>query len=148
MLLKSKKIYYNKMKGDIMRRKNNVQKKYVIVIIIISVVIILAILSYVLKNKKELNKFESLFKDSIIAVEKVVLTPFSFIANKVNDYKNLTNVLEENDTLEVDINRVNTLKAENEELRRQIDSMKKELSIASVLTDYEYLNATVINRKG
>ena len=42
--------------------------------------------------------------------------------------------------------KIESLEAENIELKKEIDSLKKELNIDFVLTDYTHLNATVISR--
>ena len=39
-----------------------------------------------------------------------------------------------------------SLEAENTELKHEIDKMKEELNIDHVLSDYDYLNATVVSR--
>ncbi len=128
------------------RRKANIEKKYIIIVIIALIMIVLAVLSYTLKKKKDLNIVESFLKDAIVSTEKVVYYPFRFIANIIEDYKDLLDVKEENDKLKMSINKAKSLEAENVELRREIDSLKKELNIDYTLTDYEYLNATVVSR--
>ena len=85
-------------------------------------------------------------RDALIYAEKVVLYPFNFVINKINSYGSLKDVREVNDILETSIDRIDSIEAENIELRRQLDELKEELSIDYALTDYEYLNATVISR--
>ena len=58
----------------------------------------------------------------------------------------LKNVRKENDKLETSLDRIESIEAENIELRRQLEELKKELNIDYTLSDYEYLNATVISR--
>lgn len=128
------------------KRKNNISGRYIVLIIIIILVILFGVLSYVINHKKNLNKFESLFKDGTVYIEKIVTKPFKGLTNKITKYKKLNNVLEENDILENNINRIDTLNAENEELRRQLEALKKELSITNILSDYDYMNATVTSR--
>lgn len=128
------------------KRKNNISGRYIVLIIIIILVVLFGVLSYVINHKKNLNKFESLFKDGTVYIEKIVTKPFKGLTNKITKYKKLNNVLEENDILENNINRIDTLNAENEELRRQLEALKKELSITNILSDYDYMNATVTSR--
>ena len=64
----------------------------------------------------------------------------------IKSYKKLKDVEKSNDVLETSIDRIDSIEAENIELRRQLDALKEELNINYTLSDYEYLNATVISR--
>ena len=99
-----------------------------------------------LKKDKSTNKFESLMIDTITGAEKVIYAPFKFIINKVNDYKELVNIKKKYSKLLPQVDRIESLNAENIELRKQLETMKKELNIDYTINDYEFLNATVINR--
>ena len=128
------------------RKKKNIPKKFVILGIVIFAIIVLIVFSFTLKEDRKLNPVESFLRDTLIYVEKIVTYPFDFVINKVNEYGKLKDVREENDTLETSLDRVTSIESENIELRRQLDKMKEELDIDYTLTDYEYLNATVISR--
>lgn len=128
------------------KKKSGVPRKFVVIGIIALIVVILVIFSFTLKKDRELNAFESFFRDTLIYVERIITYPFNFVIDKVNGYKELKDVKEENDVLETSLDRVTSIESENIELRRQLDKLKEELDIDYVLTDYEYLNATVISR--
>ena len=128
------------------KRTTNIEKKYIIMIIIAIIMIVLAILSYGLKKKKDLNIVESFIKDAIVSVEKVIFYPFKFTFSLFEEYKELINIKKENDILKTSLNRIESIETENIELKRQLESLKEELNIDYVLTDYEYLNASVISR--
>ena len=124
------------------KRKN----KYIIITIIIIIIVITLILSSTLKKDRELNKFESLVKDTVTSAERIITYPFRFIINKFDNYKELNNIRKKYNKLLPEVERIDSLMAENIELRKQLDSMKKELNIEYTINDYEFLNATVINR--
>lgn len=128
------------------KKKINIEKKYILMMIIAIIMIVLAILSYGLKKKKDLNIVESFVKDAIVSVEKIIFYPFKFTINLFQDYGELKDIKEENDLLKTSLNRIESIEAENIELRQQLDNLKKELNIDYTLTDYEYLNATVTSR--
>lgn len=128
------------------KKKINIEKKYILMMIIAIIMIVLAILSYGLKKKKDLNIVESFVKDAIVSVEKIIFYPFKFTINLFQDYGELKDIKEENDILKTSLNRIESIEAENIELRQQLDNLKKELNIDYTLTDYEYLNATVTSR--
>lgn len=128
------------------RNRKKIEGKYIVIIIVILIILALAIYVKTLKEDRKLNMVESLIKDSVIFVEKIILTPFNYVGNLIDDFSELRNVQEENDKLKTSIERVDAIETENIELRREIEALKKELSIDYVLTDYDYLNATVISR--
>ena len=66
-------------------KKNKITPKYIIISLIILVFIIIAIFSFTLKEDRQLNKFESLIKDSVTSIEKIVTYPFRFVINKIDD---------------------------------------------------------------
>ena len=101
-------------------RRNKNKPKHILIVIIALVIGIMAIFSYTLKEDRQLNKFE--------------------------DFKELKNIRKKYQKLLPQVERIKSLETENIELRRQLDTMKKELSIENTLSDYEYLNATVISR--
>lgn len=128
------------------RKKKSVPKKIIVISICAIILIFLVIFSFTLKEDRKLNPIESFFKDALIYVENIVTYPFRFVIDKVSEYKELGNVKEENDILEISLDRISSIETENIELRRQLDKLKEELDIDYSLTDYEYLNASVISR--
>lgn len=128
------------------KKKKSIQKKYIVIIIIALIIVILAFFSLTLKEDRKLNPVESLIKDALTYTGKVICYPFNYINNKIDEYKELKNIKKENDILTTSIDRIDSIEAENIELRRQLESLKEELNIEYTLTDYEYLNATVISR--
>lgn len=127
-------------------RKRNIQTKHILITIIIIIIIILAIFSFTLKEDRQLNKFESLIKDTVTSIQKIVSYPFNFIFEKIDDYNELKDIREKYQDLLPEIERIDSLMTENIELRKQLEAMKEELEIDYTINDYEFLNATVISR--
>ena len=134
------------MCGDIMRKNKTIEKKYILLASIAIIMVILGILSYSLKKKEKLNVVESFFKDTIISVENIIFFPFRYVVSVFDNYNDLKNIKKENDILKISLNRIESIEAENIELRKQLENMKSELNIDYSLTDYEYVNSTVISR--
>lgn len=128
------------------RRKKKLEFRYIVLIVIIAIVILIAILSYALKTEKKLNTFESIVKDTVVEVQKVFYMPFKNFSSMISDYKSLKDVLKENKILKSNVEKIESLEAENTELKQEIEQLKNELNIEHVLSDYDYLNATVISR--
>ena len=128
------------------RKRKSIPKKYVLIMVIILIIILLVIFSFTLKRERKLNKVEAFFKDGLIYTEKIITYPFNYIKNVVEDYRELKNVKKDNDILEISTSRIESIESENIELRRQLEALKEELNITYTLSDYEYLNATIISR--
>ena len=114
--------------------------------IIILIIVVIAFFSYTLKTDRKLNKVESGIKDAVTSSEKIVLYPFRFVIDKIDSYRELVGIRKKYNKLLNEVDRIDSLYAENIELRKQLEKMKEELDIEYTINDYEYLNATVINR--
>ena len=134
--------------SDIMLKikKKKLEPKYIAIIIVVILIICLVIFSKTLDEDRELTPVESLIKDSVTFVQNIVLTPFNYVFDLISDFGELQNVKAENDALKTGIDRIDAIETENIELRREIEALKEELGIDYVLTDYDYLNATVTSR--
>ena len=64
----------------------------------------------------------------------------------MSDFSKLQDVQKENKILKSNIEKVESLEAENTELKQELQKLKEQLKIDYVLSDYDKLNATVINR--
>lgn len=126
-------------------KRKNFKGKYGYFIVLI-VVVVIVILSYTIKTDRKLNTFESLVKDCVVEVQKLFYTPIRNFSTMLDDFFSLKNVLEENKILKANIEKMESIEAENTELKHEIDKMKEELNIDHVLSDYDYLNATVVSR--
>lgn len=128
------------------RKKQSISKKYILILIIILIILLLIIFSFTLKEDRKLSKAESLLKDGLIYSEKIITYPFNYIKENIKEYKKLKDVNKNNNILKTSIDRIDSIEAENIELRRQLETLKEELNINYTLSDYEYLNATVVSR--
>lgn len=128
------------------RKKQSISKKYILITVIILIILLLIIFSFTLKEDRKLSKAESLLKDGLTYSEKIITYPFNYIKENIKEYKKLKDVNKNNNILETSIDRIDSIEAENIELRRQLETLKEELNINYTLSDYEYLNATVVSR--
>lgn len=126
------------------KRKNSKNRRLFLILLI--VIIVLAVLFYTVKKDRNLNTFESLIKDTIVEVEKIIYKPINGFNNMIEEFTSLKNVKKENQILKSNVEKMESTEAENIELKQEIERLKEELNIEHVLTDYDYLNATVISR--
>lgn len=129
-----------------MNRKRKNMKKWYVYLSILLIVVIVAFFSYTIKPNKKLNVMESLVKDTTVAVQKVFYTPINGVSNFIDNFFSLKDVLKENKILKSNIEKIESLEAENIELKQEINKLKEELNVDYVLSEYDYLNATVISR--
>lgn len=127
-------------------KHKNIPKKYIIIAIIVLIIIIFILFSLTLKEDRKLNKVESFIKDALVYTEKIISYPVRFVSDKIDSYNDLKSTNEDNDILETSLDRITSIETENIELRRELEKLKEELNIEYTLSNYEYLNATVISR--
>lgn len=129
-----------------MNRRKQKEKNIKIFLIILVVVVVVALIAYAIKNEKKLNSVEVITKDFVVEVQQLIYSPFKGISRFINDIASLGDVLEENKILKSNVEKIESLEAENIELKQEIEKLKEELDVDYVLTDYNYLNATVVSR--
>ena len=78
------------------KNKKRIEGRYIILLIILALILFLAFFSYTLKNKKELNTFEKIIKDTFTYTEKILITPINYTKNLFSDFANLRKVRKEN----------------------------------------------------
>ena len=126
------------------KRKNGKNRRLFLVILII--VIVSAVLFYTIKKDRSLNTFESFTKDIVVEVQKIFYQPIHGFSKMIEEFTSLKDVKKENQILKSNVEKMEATETENIELKQEIGRLKGELNIEHVLTDYDYLNATVISR--
>lgn len=129
-----------------MRKKKRIEKRKIILITLLVICIVLGYMANIVSTNRQLTVFEKAIKDSVLTVSRVLTYPVDFVNKKIiaskekkqmyNDYTNLKNELEQ----------IKSYKDENEELKKQLNDLKKILEIDNMLTDYDKINATIISR--
>ena len=127
-------------------RKKKLKIKHLFIIIVTLIIVIIAIFSYTIREDRQLNKLEAFIKDGVTSFEKIIFYPFKFIGGKIGNYKELKDIRKKYEVLLPEVERIDSLNAENIELRKQLSKLKEELKIEYTINDYEFLNATVISR--
>lgn len=126
--------------------KRKLEIKYIILIVIAIIVLILTIFSSIVKDKRNLSGPEKILKEITVTTTNIILSPFKFITGEINEFMSLKDVYEENEILKQNLERYDLIYTQNQELKRQIEELKEEYGIDNVLSEYEYVKATVINR--
>lgn len=128
------------------KKKNKRNKKYIIIGIIIGICFLFGITAHFIDDDKKLNIFERVIKDTTTFVEKVVGYPFKFVKEEINSHTKTKNIYKKYNELKNEIDKVDSYKARISELESEIDDLKNELDLNSTLSEYTYVNATVVSR--
>lgn len=92
---------------------------------------------FIQKNVKVPSLF---FKDAILTVDKFISRPFSSFRKDYDD------IIAENDMLKSEVADVDNIKSENDELKDEIKRLKDVLNLNNLVSDREYVNASVVGR--
>lgn len=126
-------------------KKNN-KKKYIIIGIILLIGIMIFITARSAREDKKLNFFEKIVKDSVSFVEKIVYAPIDFIKDKIDLQKEKNRIYKKYKKVEKENQKKESYKARIDELNKELEELKKLLDLNNITSDYNMINATVINR--
>ena len=127
-----------------MKKKNN-KFKYII-IIIVSFAILLGISSYTIDDDKELNFFEKAIKDTTTFIQKIFYAPIKFVSNELEVFNEKKDLYKKYTKLKEKVEKTDLYYAQIEELQKEVTELKSSLDLNATLSEYTYVNATVVNR--
>ncbi|MDD2489938.1 MAG: rod shape-determining protein MreC [Bacilli bacterium] len=127
------------------KKHNKIEFRYILLLLIFSIVIIFTIFSFIINDNRSLSIPEQGIKDLIVNTQNILLKPFRYIANEIKDYKHKQEIYKKYKN-NYDNSLYDGLKKENNELIREINGLKNLLNINNSYTEYDIVNATVINR--
>lgn len=137
---------YKILRGEIVK-KNNSSRNIIIAITVVIVIILLVTFSAMQRdnNKKSLPG-QSQTNNAIAKVDYVVKAPFRMLESGVKSINNLFNTYTENEELKKQIDKSASLEAELASQKSETRKLKEQLKLNDTLTDYDVINASVINR--
>lgn len=128
------------------KKRKKIEKKYIVLITILFLALFIGFAINIVKTERNLSPFEKIIKDSVLFVNKIVYAPISFVSDKIEETKEKNNLYEKYKELENDKESIESLRSNNDELKKQLNEMKDLLNLNSTLVENSYLNASVINR--
>jgi len=128
------------------KKRKKIEKKYIVLITILFLALFIGFAVNIVKTERNLSPFEKIIKDSVLFVNKIVYAPISFVSDKIEETKEKNNLYEKYKELENDKESIESLRSNNDELKKQLNEMKDLLNLNSTLVENSYLNASVINR--
>ena len=127
-----------------MKRKNN-KLKYII-IVIVSFALLLGISSYTIDDDKDLNFFEKAIKDTTTFIQKIFYAPIKFVSNELEVFNEKKDLYKKYTKLKEKVEKTDLYYAQIEELHKEVTELKSTLDLNATLSEYTYINATVVNR--
>ena len=125
-------------------KKKNI--KFIIFSIIILIAILMGITAHTLNKKEDLNFFEKAIKDSVTFVEKIFYAPIGFAKDKIEMIGETKDLYKKYTKLKEKVEKTELYYAQIEELQKEVAELKSTLDLNSTLSEYIYINATVVNR--
>lgn len=126
--------------------KKKMETKFIVLIIIVSVCLIIGIISLSVRDNRSLSFAEKGIKDVGLGLQKIISMPFHFVVDKIDNYNDMKRIYKkykEADNIE---SKATLLEEYNKELNKSLNELKDTLELNKLITDYEAINATVINR--
>lgn len=102
-----------------------------IILVVTLVLIFFLITFFTVRGDRKLTFIEKTLKDSVLFINKIIMYPFNLI-NK--------------DTKELEENINKQYQTEIDNLKKEVNTLKESLELNTILSDYEVINATTINR--
>ncbi|MGO3731839.1 MAG: rod shape-determining protein MreC [Vagococcus sp.] len=128
-------------------KKFNSSKHIIIALSIVILIVLLISFSAMQRDDKKKSLPGQSQTNSVIAkVDKVVSAPYRGLENGVKSVINLFSTYSENDRLKKKIDYNASLEAEIENYKIENDKLKEQLELNATLSNYDSVNASVINR--
>lgn len=117
-----------------MRRKKNKKDSRIKIIIFVFIILICIFL------------FNNRIKDKTNSIIYYMYYPINYISEKISMLDNNKNLIEKNNKLVIDIQNKQIIEEKNKELEKEINELKKLLNLKNTFTNYNIINATIIDR--
>jgi rod shape-determining protein MreC len=127
-------------------KKKRLETRYIVIIAIIGLTIFIGLSSFIINDKRNLTPIEGTAKDIIILLQRIVYAPFRFIDNSIRNYNDMKRVYKKYKDIDNLDSKSKLIEEENKELKKEINNMKLLLDLNNTLTDYNIINATIVNR--
>lgn len=117
------------------------------IVLLISVILFISTIAFSISRNRENTSIPQLFVNDMAGFTTNILSkPAETVTKFVDSVDNLLNTYEENQTLKQKIDELDEMQARVYTLEQENMTLKEEIELQSVLSDYERTSATVIAR--
>ncbi len=129
-----------------MYHKKKKKGKYIVLVVLLVVVIVLTGIAITIRPTRDLTAPEKVIKDTVLFINKIVVSPFRFIGDMINESSEKKDLYKKYVELKKKVDNMSLTIARKEELEKMVNDLEETLKLNQNLSDNMYLNASVINR--
>lgn len=126
-------------------KKKNSRLKYVVIGIVLFA-ILLGITSFSIGDDKDLNFIEKTIKDTTTFAQKIFYAPIKYVKGQVQIFNEKKDLYKKYTDLKEKVEKSDLYYSQVEELQKEVSELKSTLDLNATLSEYTYVNATVVNR--
>lgn len=126
-------------------KRNRGRIKYIIIFIILFA-ILLGITSWSMGDDKNLNFFEKAIKDSTTFIQKIFYSPIKYVKGELEIFNEKKDLYKKYTKLKEKVDKTDLYYSQVKELQKEVAELKSTLDLNATLSEYTYMNATVVNR--
>lgn len=128
-------------------KKFNSSKNIIIALIIVIAIVALVSVSAMQRDKNKASlPGQSQVNSAVTTIDHILLAPVKGVENSVKAVVNLFSTYTENDRLKKRIDHNAMLETEIANYKRENEKLKEQLKLTSTLSNYDVVNASVVNR--
>lgn len=127
-------------------KQSKLEFKYLVLIVFTIVTIVLGFVHGSVNQNRKLTYFEQMIKDVVLYINNIVATPIEYVSNYLEEERMKEDILNKYNSIKKELDKMEFNNAKTKELETELSKLKDILELNKLLTDYEYLNATVTNR--
>ncbi|MEH7106625.1 MULTISPECIES: rod shape-determining protein MreC [Bacillaceae] len=117
-----------------------------LILLLVSIIVLVALIGFSLRERSKLSWPEQFVKDTTGWVQSLVSKPANYFAGFFENLQDLQNTYEENKELKTRVEKIASLEAEIQGLKKDNTELRDILGEKKTLRDYEPQPATVIGR--
>ena len=119
--------------------------KYIIIIVILFG-FLLGLTSSTIKDDRDLNFFEKAIKDTGVFIQKIFYSPIKLVKEKIEVFNEKEDIYKKYTELKNKLEKTDIYYSQIEELQKEVAELKSTLDLNATISEYTYINATVVNR--
>ena len=124
----------------------NIKIRYIVALVLILLITLITLTSNYIDENRNLTFFEKAIKDTGVFVQKIFNMPINYVKDKVNMISESNDLYKKYNELKDKVNKTDLYYAQIEELQKEVTELKSVLELNATLSEYKYVNATVVNR--
>lgn len=119
--------------------------KYILIIILLFG-LLLGFTSSTIKEDRDLNFFEKAIKDTSVFIQKIFYSPIKFVKGKIEVFSEKEDIYKKYTNLKEKVEKTDIYYSQIQELQKEVAELKSVLELNATISEYTYINATVVNR--